>query len=214
MQVQRDPDLGVGDEVTKHVDGAAVRDENVVRRREGVTTARPPGRVLPGAVPHPPDDPGLVVRDPALHTVSEPPGDGGGVVGKRLDDPAVGPAAAILERDRKIPVIERDARLDSRGEQRIDEAVVEVEPFLVDRADAVRDHAWPGDREAEALDPEVLHQADVVEVAVVEVDRDRAVVAVQHLAGRRAEAIPDRLSASADRRLRLRSGTTRSPRPR
>ena len=56
--------------------------------------------------------------------------------------------------------------------------------------------ARPRDRQPERVDAELAHERDVVAVAVVEVARDGAVVAVADLAGRGAEAIPHALAAA------------------
>ena len=59
--------------------------------------------------------------------VAEPRGDDLGVLGERVDRLARGPAAAVLERLRQVPVVERDEGLDAVREQLVDEPVVEVE---------------------------------------------------------------------------------------
>ena len=91
---------------------------------------------------------------------------------------------------------ERDERRDPVAEELVDEPVVEVEALRVHRTASARDDPRPRDREAERIDPELAHERDVVAIAVVEVARDRAVVAVPDLAGRCAEAIPDALAAA------------------
>ena len=55
------------------------------------------------------------------------------VLGEPLGDVAIQPAAAVVERRRQVPVIERDRRLDALLEQRVDQAVVEVEPCALTR---------------------------------------------------------------------------------
>ena len=107
-----------------------------------------------------------------------------------------GPAAAILERLRQVPVVERDERLDAVREQLVDEAVVEVEAGGVHAAAALGEDPRPRDREAVGVETERAHQADVVAIAVVGVARDAAVVAVEDLPGRRREAVPDALAAA------------------
>ena len=58
------------------------------------------------------------------------------------------PAAAILERLRQVPVVERHARLDAASQQLVDQPIVEVEAALVDRALGLGQDAGPRDREA------------------------------------------------------------------
>ena len=67
-----------------------------------------------------------------------------GVLREGVDGLAGRPAAAILERLRQVPVVQRDERLDAVREQLVDEAVVEVEAGLVHAAAAagrIRGHA-------------------------------------------------------------------------
>ena len=153
-------------------------------------------RVVPPAVPDPGDDPRLVVRDPVGDAVAEARRDGLDVLGERIDRVAHGPAARVLEHLRGVPVEERHVRRDAVAEQLVDEPVVEVEPGRVDAAPALGQDARPGDREPERVEAELAHQRDVVAVAVVEVARDRAVVAVPDLAGRGAEPVPDAFAAA------------------
>ena len=196
VEVERDPDLGLGRRAPQDLDGAAVREQQVVRGRERVRVGRAARRVVAPAVADPRDDPRLVVRDPVPDAVAEPSCDGLDVLRERVDGVADGPAARVLERLRRVPVEERHVRRDAVAEQLVDQPVVEVEARCVDAPRARRDDARPGDREAERVEAELAHQRDVVAVAVVEVARDRAGVAVPHLAGRRAEAVPDALAAA------------------
>ena len=168
----------------------------MVRGRERVRVRRPARGVVAPAVTDPRDDPRLVVRDPVPDAVAEPAGDRLDVLGERIDGVAHGPAACVLDRLRRVPVEERHVRRDAVAEQLVDEPVVEVEALLVHVSAPARDDARPRDREAERVEPELAHERDVVAIAVVEVARDRAVVAVAHLAGRRAEAIPHALAAA------------------
>ena len=131
-----------------------------------------------------------------LDAVAESSRNGLHVLGEGPDRRPVGPAAAILERLRQVPVVERHERLDAGGEQLVDEPVVEVEPGRVHLSAAVREDPGPRDGEPERADAELAHQRDVVAVPVVEVAGDRAAVAVADLAVGGAEAVPDALAAA------------------
>ena len=87
-------------------------------------------------------------------------------------------------------------RLDLVREQLVDEAVVEIEAGLVDRAPTRRDDARPRDREAKRVEAELAHQRHVVGVPVVEVAGPLARVTVPDLPGGRAEPVPDALAAA------------------
>ncbi len=190
------PTSDFGEQAAQDLDGAAVREQQVMRGGERVRVGGAARGVMAPAVPDPGDDPRLVVRDPVPDAIAEPLADRFDVLLERADDVARRPAAGVFEHLRRVPVEERHVRRDAVAEQLVDEAVVEVEALLVHRAAAVRQDARPRDREAERVDAELAHERDVVAVAVVEVARDLAVVAVSHFAGRRAEAIPDALAAA------------------
>ncbi len=64
-------------------------------------------------------------------------GDHRRVVGERLGGGPLRPAAAVLQRLRQVPVVERDERPDPGLEEAVDEPVVEVQPGRVDPPDAV-----------------------------------------------------------------------------
>ncbi len=195
-EVQRDPDLRGGRGLAQDVHGASVRKQQVVRCRQRVALADATRSVVAPPVADPGRDPRLVDRDPAVDAVAEAAGDGADVLLERVDGPPRRPAAFVLEHLREIPVVERRERPDARGQQRVDEPVVEVEPALVDGAAPLRQHARPGDRETEGVEPELAHERHVVAVTVIEVARDLAGVAVPDLAGRRREPVPDALAAS------------------
>jgi hypothetical protein len=144
------------------------------------------------------DDEGkrLVEGDPVLHPVAELAAHDGGVVAEPARDVAVSPPAAVLQRLRQIPVIERDERRDVALEQRVDQAAVEIESGLVGLADPLRLHARPGDREAVGVEAEASHQPNVLAIAVVVVAGDVADVAVLDLARRVRERVPDRRTAA------------------
>ena len=80
---------------------------------------------------------------------------GDGIFGEPADDVAIVEAALLVQHPREIPVIERDHRLDAGGEKVVDEAGIVVEAGPVDGADALGQHARPGDREAVGVDAEL-----------------------------------------------------------
>ena len=109
------------------------------------------------------DDPRLVERGPLIrpcrrarwNTIVR-------VFGEPVGDVAIEPAAAIVERGRKVPVIERGHRADARFAQRVDEAAIEIQPFLIHAAGAFGEDAAPGNAEAIRLQAERLHHSDVL----------------------------------------------------
>src|SRR4051812_25344830 len=70
----------------------------------------------------------LVEDHPVLDPITESPGDDRDVLLEPIEDLAVGPAAPILERLGKVPVVERHPWLDAAGEALVHHPAVEVEP--------------------------------------------------------------------------------------
>ena len=181
-EVDRDPHARAAGLAAEHVRREAVGEENVVSRRERVRVALSAGGVLAGPVAEPADDPRLALGDPVAHAVAEPGRDHLDVLGERLGRVAYGPAAAVLEGLREVPVVERREGLDAGGEQLVDQPVVEVEAGRVHAPSSFGENARPGDGEAERVEPELSHERDVLGVAVVRVAGDRAVVPAHDLA--------------------------------
>src|SRR4051812_11965302 len=127
--------------------------------------------------------------------------------------PSREPSAPVTEDLRQVPVVERHQRGDAALEEAVDQALVEVEPGLVDPAGPLGEHAGPGHREAVGLQPEVRHQVEVLLDPVVVVARHVSGVAVADLAGRAAERVPDAGGAAVLGRgpLDLERGGRRAP---
>ena len=133
----------------------------------------------------------LVDRAPVGHPVAQPVGDDRRVLPEAQGGVPLEPAPGILEGLRQVPVVERRHRRDARLEQAVDEAVVEGEPRLVDRAAARGLHPRPRHREPVAVDPQAGHQGEVLGPAVVVVAGDVTGAAVDDPAGLRGEGVPD-----------------------
>ncbi len=132
---------------------------------------------------------GEEVRDAVAQRLRHAPA----VLAKRLRGLGRLPAAVrILKCLRQVPVVERGERLDAGGFQFVHEAVIEVEPFRVRPARAIREDAWPGDGEAVGVAAEAPHQRDVFLVTMVVIVGDVSGVAVPDLPGRVCERVPDR----------------------
>ena len=204
--VQRDPDLRQLAQLRpQRAQREAVGEQQVVRRTQRGGPVADPRRLGPVGVTEEGHDPRLVVGDPLRHGVPQLRRDERGVLGEAVRGVALAPAAAVLQRLRQIPVVERRDGLDPALEQAFGQPPVEVEARRVGRPAARRLHPRPGDREAVALEAQLGHQIQVGLPAAVVVARRLARVAVGHRARRRAEAIPDRLAAAVglDRALDL-----------
>src|SRR5690606_8392831 len=125
------------------------------------------------------------------HAVAVGFDDGVGVDAERVGRFAGTPAADVLEGLREIPVKHRDVRLDTFGEHRVDEAVVEGDALRVHGAGAVGEDARPGEGEPVVFDAELPHEREVLFVAMVVIASDVEGVAIGDLSGNAREAIPD-----------------------
>ncbi len=100
-----DEDLGARELVARRVDAALVTEQGEALR--------------------------LVVRHPALHAIGVAASDEVRVLGEPGRAVRAQPTAAAVEGERVVPMKERHVGLDARGEERVDEAVVEGEALLV-----------------------------------------------------------------------------------
>ena len=211
VEVQDDADLGVGDPGAQPLDGEAVTEEQVVGGGEAVGDGRAPGRHEPGDVAEVARAVRLVERRPVLDPVAEGRGHDVGVLGEVVRRRPLRPAALVLERLGQVPVVERHVRLDSGGEQLVDEPVVEVEAGGSDVTAAVGDHPRPRDREPVGAEAELAHQPDVGCRRARGARRRR-----RRCCRRGSPRGPCRSGPRCSRRGppgRPRSGTTTSPRP-
>ncbi len=184
-----DPD-GAGPARPQRLYGQAVPEQLVVGGRQRVEEQPLAGGVLAQPVAEQGEFGRLVDGDPHVHAVPEPLGDGVRVRGEAVRRVPYEPAAALLQRQRRVPVEERRHGPYARRAQFVDEPVVEVQAGLVDGAAAVGVDAGPGEGEAVRADAEPRQQGDVLAVAVVVVAGDRGVAAVLDPAGLGGEDVP------------------------
>ena len=117
-------------------------------RRRGPCGGRwSPGAWAPKRWPHERDHPGLVVRHPVLDPVAQPPGDHLRVPHEGVHRGPARPAAAVLERLRQVPVVQRGKRPDAPLQHGVHQALVEIESLRFTAPGAAGDHARPGDGE-------------------------------------------------------------------
>ena len=102
----------------------------VARAQERVEIAAP-GRVDPDEITEHREDGRLVEDHPMRDAIAERAHHDLGVVREAARRVALGPAAALFERLRQVPVVERRKRADARVEQAVDEPPVVVEPLRV-----------------------------------------------------------------------------------
>jgi hypothetical protein len=178
--------------------GAVGRDRPPVRAQEVVghercfEEAAMPGREPAAQIADMGDDPGLVQRRPVPDAAVECAEEKTGVVREPIGGVPILPAAAVVERGRKIPVIERRERSDPRLEEPVHEPLVEVDARPVDASGAAGKDPRPGDAEAIRRQAEPLHPVDVFAPAAVVIARNVSGLVRLHPAGRVGEAVPDR----------------------
>src|SRR4029077_17739336 len=135
-------------------------------------------------------------RRPEADPIAEPPHDDRRILPKRFGGGAHRPPTCILERLRRIPVEERRERLEILGEELGHKTVVEVQTGVVHSTTSRRHDAGPRDRETKGIQPELLHEGNVIPIPVIEPAGDFSRVAVSNLSRSRAEAIPDAFPTS------------------
>ena len=150
----------------------------VGRRQGGAQIALQTGCVAAFVMANPGAAARFVQGRPARHAVAQALHHQPRVVGKGGRGVAALPAAGIGQRERQVPVIERDGRSDAARQQAVDQALVEVQAGGVEPAAALGQHARPGDREAVALQIQLLHQVQVLRPAAVVIAGDVAMAAV------------------------------------
>ena len=180
LAVVAEPAAGPAAAVLAHgAHGVAVAHEGVVHRLDDDAAALGEARRLPpAAVGLDREAADFVERDPVLHAVPERADDRVRVPREGVRHDARAPAALGLERLRKVPVEHRHPRGDPMLEHRVDQALVEGEALLVQRAMALGEDAGPCEGESVVADPQVAHEREILAVAVVVVARDIEGVAV------------------------------------
>jgi hypothetical protein len=134
----------------------------------------------------------LVEREEVPRPVAKLFDDVTGIVRECLGGVAPFPPAAVLQRLRQVPVIERRERRDAIGDEAVEESVVEVEAPRIWRADALREYPRPRNREPIRSGGEPLHRLHIVSISVIVIVGDVSVVVVTDLSRRVRERVPDR----------------------
>src|SRR5262249_28970432 len=123
----------------------------------------------------------LVEREEVSRPVAELFGDVTGIVRECLGGVADFPPAAILQRLRQVPVIERWERRDVVGNEVVEEPLIEVEALWIWRTGALRKYPRPRNGEPIRSGGECLHRPHVVSISVIVIVGDVAVVVVADL---------------------------------
>ena len=174
-----------------------VRQSRMVRHlRHPCPAQLQPRRMLPVLIAQLHKRPQLVRRHVVLYLAAQLARHIPGIVGKPPRHIRILPSALVLQRLRKIPVVQRRIRLNPRRQQRIQHPVVEVQPLRIRIAPAIRKHTRPRQREPVRLQPQPLHNRNVFRIPVVVVVRHIACVPIRRLPRRMAEGVPHARSTS------------------
>ncbi len=178
---------------THGLHGFAVRQQHVMRGSCELAEAQfVAGRVHALLMAEPDENRGLVEGHPMLHAIGQALDDHARIVRKPRRRITIEPAAAMIQRERQIPMKQRDVGLDVGGQQCVDQAIVKGQTRVVDRAHAARQNTRPRDAQAIGVEANLLHQRDVLSVAVIVIARDVAGVTLADGARLFAEHVPHR----------------------
>ena len=194
-EVQRDAEVQRRVTRPQLAHGLTVAEQQVVRGQHALGGAVVTRRVDARRIREERRAPRLVERGPDLHPIAERVVHVERVLGEEVRGLAVRPSASLLQRLRKVPVVQRQPRQDVGIQQLVRQPLVEVDALRVDRT-AVGAHPRPRGREAVRLEPHRLHERHVVAVQVVVVARDVAVVGVDDGARHPGVRVPDRVASS------------------
>ncbi len=203
LEIDDQPDLpllrrlGEAESLHSHPVGA----QKIVGRDRRLEQIRVAGGEHAGEITSIGDDPGLIERGPHLDAISQRLEHRDGVVAEPAGNVAIEPAAAIVERFGQIPMVERNVRLDSLLEQRVDEARVEIDALPVDDSFAVGINPPPRHAEPIGVEAELRHERDIFLVAPIVVAGDISGLIQPCVARSMRETVPEaRSSAIGGRR--------------
>mmetsp|Transcript_50915 Transcript_50915/g.108779 ORF Transcript_50915/g.108779 Transcript_50915/m.108779 type:complete len:207 (+) Transcript_50915:924-1544(+) len=178
VAVEGDADLaGLARAVRRAVarDCVRVREQQVVASQVRLGRCRlcPARGVLTYCVAERSRAPRLIQCQPPLHSISKERETARGIFLKVLDDAPIQPSAVlVLQTLRQIPMVQGDERLTSRGEESVNQRVVEGSAFRIYRTPTVWEQARPRYRETIGWHSELPYQLHVFRVTVVVITRN------------------------------------------
>ena len=170
--------------------GQAVAEQLVVDGRQRLQHERFARRVHAQRIAVGGDGGRFVDGHPARHPVAVGGRRDRGELPQPVGRVPVHPAAGLVQRQRRVPVIQRGHRRNPVGQQQVDQPVVEVEAGRIHRAAAAGLDPGPGQREPVGINPQFLHQRHVLGHPVVVVAGDGGAVVLNDRARLGRENIP------------------------
>ncbi|MNT10428.1 hypothetical protein D3C72_1452590 [compost metagenome] len=170
----------------------------MVRHLHGGGRVGHAGRELARAVAQHGRAPRFVMGGDAGDLVAEAARHFGRVGGKVIAGGAIEPATLVLQGLRQVPVVQGQVRVETLGGQGVEQSPIEVEAGLVPGAGTRGLDARPGHGKAVGVHAQAGDQLHVLRVAVIVVAGHVAIAAVDDLAIRMAEGIPDGGAAAVD----------------
>ncbi len=205
-----DADAGRGARAADRLDGESVGEQLVVHGGERVEPEAGSGRVRAGGVAAHRRERRRPERDPVGHAVRERLRGEVGEVAEAERGVAVEPAAAILQLDGQVVVVQGGAGADPRGQQRVDQLVVERDALAAEAPARLGLDPRPGEGEGEDVDAELGRERDVLPVPLHVPGAALRVAAVGHRAGPSGERVPHGLGSAALVRAALDLGRARA----
>ena len=138
----------------------------------------------------------LVEGDEVLDAVAETAGAQRRIFLKPLRAVGIFPGAFGLKCGGIIPVVQGHEGTNAFFKHLINEPVVEIDAFFVDRAGTIRQQPRPGDRKTVVVHAKLRHQRHVFLITVIMVAGDIAGMAFKHFSGSVAELVPHRKTLS------------------
>ena len=178
--------------------GQPVRQQQVVRHLHGGGRVGHARGELARAMAQHGRAPRLIVRGDAGDLVAKTARHLGRIGGEVIASGAIEPAPLILQGLRQVPVVQGQMGIESLGGQGVEQARIEIEAGFVPGAGTGRLHPRPGHGKTVGVHAQVGDQLHVIKVAVVMVAGHVAIAAVDDLAVRVAEGIPDGRAAAVD----------------
>ena len=130
-EVERDTQLQAGVAFAELLYDESVTEQQVMRGGEPGGHVLATRRMFSADIAEKGCTPRLIESGPGIHTVTEHIVHGGGIFSEPVGGVPVGPATLLLERLRKVPVVQREPRSDVLLEQLIDELRIKGKALFV-----------------------------------------------------------------------------------
>src|SRR3954447_15886207 len=140
--------------------------------------------------------PRLIQRGPDFDPIIELAIHKRGVFGEPTWRIRVRPAAAVLDRLRQVPVVQRCRWLNAMLQQRVDKPVVKIDAGAINLASSTGQHARPANAKPVSLQPKLAHESYVIDEPAVVIARSVAMLVLVYTSWRMRETMPDAFASA------------------